>query len=130
MIRFRRLRNTLSLPFIYSMIIPLVILDVFLEIYNHICFPLYGIPIAKRGQYIRIDRHKLPFLTDWQKLNCAYCSYANGLVHYSTRIAVDTERYWCPIKHQMKKGFIPPKHHEAFAEWGDEKGFQKRFRHP
>ena len=67
-------RNALSTPFIWAMIVPAVILDVFLEIYHHICFPLYGIPMVKRSQYIRVtDRAKLPYLKWYEKINCAYC---------------------------------------------------------
>ena len=58
------LGNFFAVPFIWMMIIPAVILDIFLEIYHHAAFPLYGIPLVVRSQYIRIyDRAKLPYLT-------------------------------------------------------------------
>jgi hypothetical protein len=113
------------MPVIYLMIVPLVVLDLFLEFYHRVCFLLYGIPYIKRTEHIRIDRQRLPYLTFMQKLNCAYCGYANGLLHYAAAIAAETERYWCPIKHQEKHGFKPPVHHASFAPYGDEQAFRK-----
>jgi hypothetical protein len=113
------------MPVIYSMIFPLVIFDFCLEIYHQICFRLYKIPIIKRSSYIRIDRHKLQYLTRWEKLNCAYCGYANGLMHYASVIAGETEKYWCGIKHQKDPNFIPPEHHKDFLEYGDEESYNK-----
>lgn len=124
-IKSKRLRHTLSFPFIMSMIVPLVIFDFFLEAYHHICFPLYRIPLIKRENYIRYDRHKLRYLNWLEKIFCAYCAYANGLVHYATIIAGETEKYWCAIKHKKYDGFMPPAHHKDFAEYGDAKGFRK-----
>lgn len=118
-------RHIVSIPFIYIMVVPLVMLDVALELYHHICFPLYGLPRKRRKEYIRLDRERLPFLKWYEKLNCAYCSYANGLLHYATAIAGETERYWCPLKHESKDGFREPAHHEGFAEFADEKRYRE-----
>ena len=55
-------------PLIWLMIVPVVIADIFVEIYHRICFPIYGIPYVKRSQYIRIlDREKLPYLSWGEK---------------------------------------------------------------
>jgi len=118
-------RHLISMPVIYFMIIPLVLFDICLEIYHQICFRLYKIPIVRRSQYIKIDRHKLKYLTRWEKLNCAYCGYANGLMHYASVIAGETEKYWCGIKHQKDPNFIPPEHHKDFLEYGDEESYNK-----
>ncbi|MBN2543141.1 hypothetical protein JXI42_09785 [bacterium] len=124
----RKLKHLASTPFIWSTVIPLVILDIFTEIYHHVCFPLYGIPLVHRKTYIRIDRYKLQYLKWFEKLNCAFCGYANGLLHYAFVIAGETEKYWCGIKHKKYKGFLPPSHHEGFVEYGDEKGLQRKYR--
>ena len=121
----RFLRHFVSMPVIYFMIIPLVLFDICLEIYHQICFRLYKIPIIKRSSYIKIDRHKLKYLTTWEKLNCAYCGYANGLMHYASIIAGETEKYWCGIKHQKDPNFIPPEHHKDFLEYGDKDSYNK-----
>jgi len=118
-------RHLLSMPVIYFMIIPLVLFDICLELYHQICFRFYKIPIIKRSSYIKIDRHKLKYLSTWEKINCAYCGYANGLMHYASVIAGETEKYWCGIKHQKDPNFIPPEHHKDFLEYGDEESYNK-----
>jgi hypothetical protein len=121
----RLYRHLASLPFIYMMIVPIFILDVFIELYHHICFPLYGLPLIERGRYIKIDRYKLSYLTTWEKINCVYCGYANGFLHYATTIAAETEKYWCGIKHVEERGYIPPAHHKNFLPYGDQKAFEE-----
>ncbi len=118
-------QHYLTLPFIYIMIFPLVILDIFMAIYHTVCFRLYRLPLLKRSNYIKIDRHKLKYLPWWDKMNCAYCGYANGLAHYFTVMAAETEKYWCGIKHQKDPNFIAPVHHQDFLEYGDEKALEK-----
>lgn len=110
----------LTAPFIYAMIIPAVVLDLFTFIYQTVCFPVYGIPKVNRADYISFDRHKLPYLTSIQKVNCAYCSYFNGLISYVREVASRTEQYWCPIKHAIKKKGLH-KRHKDFFEYGDER---------
>ena len=118
-------RHYFSAPFIFMMIIPIVILDVFLAIYLGICFRLYKLPLIQRSQYIKIDRYKLKYLSWYEKIGCAYCGYANGLAHYFTVIAAETEKYWCGIKHEKDPNFIPPEHHKDFIEYGDKKAYDK-----
>lgn len=117
-------RHTLSFPFIIVQIVPIIIFDIFIEIYHHICFPLYGLPLIKRDSYIKIDRYKLSYLSPMEKLFCAYCGYANGFLGYAGAIAAATEKYWCAIKHQGSKDFIEPKHHQDFADFGDVQGYE------
>ncbi|MGV8162498.1 MAG: hypothetical protein ACP5N2_04175 [Candidatus Nanoarchaeia archaeon] len=61
------------------------------------------------------------------KFNCLYCSYANGLAHYFTAIAGETEKYWCGIKHNEVDGFKSPSHHKDFVKYGDEKEFKEKY---
>ena len=127
LIQLKILRQIMSAPFIYMMIIPLIITDFFLEIYHHICFPLYEIPIVKRSNYIKLDRHRLSYLNWFEKLNCTYCGYANGLISYLTKITGETEKYWCAIKHQKTPNYHEPKHHRDFLEYGDEEQYQNKY---
>jgi hypothetical protein len=92
----------LTAPFIYACFIPFVLLDLFVSIYQAICFPVYGIPKARRRDYMAIDRNKLRYLNALEGLNCMYCSYANGLLAYVVEIAGRTEQHWCPIKHARR----------------------------
>ncbi|NVO02048.1 MAG: hypothetical protein HXX09_05045 [Bacteroidetes bacterium] len=117
--------HILVMPVIYSLTFPLIILDVWVEIYHRICFLAYGLPYVKRQQYIKIDRHKLPYLNFVEKLNCMYCGYANGLLHYVSAIAGETEKYWCGIKHELNSDFQEPMHHQGFIDYGDEEAYKR-----
>jgi len=123
----RLVNHFLAGPFIYGLVVPLVILDISIEIYHRICFPLYGIPSVPRKQYFRFDRARLPYITWWEKINCQYCSYANGLLLYASVIAGETEAYWCGIRNKKSRNFIEPQHHNAFLRYGDDKEFRRRF---
>ena len=123
----RFLRHTLSIPFIYSVFFGFVILDILVEIYHRICFPLYGLELVDRNKYIKFDRHKLPYLSPVQKFNCAYCSYWNWVINYIREIVAQTEMYWCGIQSQKDPNFIAPEHHKDFLPYGDEKAFIKEY---
>ncbi|MFH1286931.1 MAG: hypothetical protein ABII02_04250 [Candidatus Magasanikbacteria bacterium] len=121
-------RHFLSAPFIYSVIIALVTMDILVEIYHRMCFPIYGLDYVRRREYIKIDRHKLSYLNWFQKINCVYCGYANGLLHYVSEIAGVTEAYWCGIQHQKSKTFHPTSHQVSFLQYGDEKDYLEFFK--
>ena len=97
-----RVLAVLTAPFIYAVIIPFVLLDLFVSVYQAVCFPVYGIPKARRRDYIAIDRNKLRYLNALEGLNCMYCSYGNGVLAYVVEIAGRTEQHWCPIKHARR----------------------------
>lgn len=108
----------LTAPVIYMLIIPFVLMDLFVTIYQAICFPVYGVPKVKRGDYLIFDRVKLDYLNGLEKVNCAYCSYCNGIIAYVVEVASRTEQYWCPIKHAQR----PPETHRRyplFTDYGD-----------
>lgn len=123
------LRNTrpmvvLSAPAIYSLIVPFVLLDLMVMLYQAICFPVYGIEKVRRADFIRVDRHHLAYLNALQKLNCVYCGYCNGVIGYVQEVAGRTEAYWCPIKHAARVG----SHHAYYAQfvdYGDAEGFEQ-----
>ncbi len=119
-----RWTTLLASPLLYAMVVPLVLLDISLECYHRLAFPILGIPTVPRGRYIKLDRHLLPYLPAILKVACAYCGYANGLIQYAARIAGDTELYFCPIKHQAAADFYQPPHHRGFADYGDAEGFR------
>ncbi len=121
------LRHRLNDPFVFILIIPVVLLDIFIELYHQVGFSLCGIEKVKRSEYIKIDRHKLKYLNFFEKLGCAYCGYVNGFFHYILEISGRTEKYWCGIKHQQRQGFKDPRHHEYFAEYGDEEDFKNKY---
>jgi hypothetical protein len=115
----------ITAPVIYAMIVPFALLDLFVSVYQAICFPVYGIPKVKRADYFAFDRGHLAYLNALEKLNCAYCSYANCLIAYVREIAARTEQYWCPIKHARR---VTGSHarYMQFDDFGDAEGYQKR----
>jgi hypothetical protein len=113
----------LTAPIIYSLIFPLLLLDLFITAYQAVCFPVYGIAKVRRREYLIFDRRYLAYLNALEKFNCAYCSYANGLIAYVREIASRTEQYWCPIKH-ARKVVGAHAHYSEFAEFGDAQGYK------
>lgn len=97
-----RLLVVLTAPFIYAVIVPFVLLDLFVSVYQAICFPVYGIQKVRRRDHIVFDRHYLAYLNTLQKLNCLYCAYGNGVISFAREVAGRTEKYWCPIKHASR----------------------------
>ncbi len=89
-------------PIILLAVVPIMVLDLYVEIFHRFAFPFYGIPYVKRKNHIRIDRHKLSYLNPLQKLYCVYCGYANGILQYWVRIFGETEKHWCAIHHYRK----------------------------
>ncbi|HSI76734.1 MAG TPA: hypothetical protein VK957_12600 [Lunatimonas sp.] len=67
-------------PVIYSLIVPLIILDAWASLYQAICFRAYGIPRVERSRYLLYDRGRLRYLNWIEAFNCAFCEYANGVI--------------------------------------------------
>jgi hypothetical protein len=124
-VRDSRFLILLTAPVIWSLIIPLALLDLFMLVYQAICFPIYGIPKVRRGDYLRLDRRHLAYLNWVEKLNCEYCSYANGLIGFATEIAGRTEQYWCPIKHALRMKSSHSRYH-YFFDYGDAERYRQQ----
>ncbi|MGO9039658.1 MAG: hypothetical protein ACLPX1_10590 [Steroidobacteraceae bacterium] len=108
----------LTAPVIYSLIIPLMLLDLFAALYQAACFPVYGIPRVQRRDYLAFDRGQLVYLNAIERINCEYCAYANGLIAYVREIASRTEEYWCPIKHARRVLGVHARY-GSFLDYGD-----------
>jgi hypothetical protein len=123
-LREARLSVLLTAPLIYSGWAVFGLLDLFVSIYQAICFRIYGIPRVRRSDYLVFDRNDLPYLNAIEKFNCLYCSYGNGVVAYAREIAARTEQYWCPIKHARR---IRAAHerYPSFFEHGDAEAFRQ-----
>jgi hypothetical protein len=117
-LRRSSLVNLLSTPVVYSIGVPLLVLDAWTTLYQTICFPMYGIARVRRRDHFVIDRHRLPYLNPIEKLHCFYCSYATGLLSYVTEVAARTEQYWCPITHATLSP-SPHAHYQLFFDYGD-----------
>jgi hypothetical protein len=115
----------LSAPVIYSLIVPIVLVDIWVMAYQAVCFPVYRIPKVRRRDYLIFDRHHLAYLNIIEKINCAYCSYANGAIAFVREVASRTEVYWCPIKH-ARRVLGPHPYYQGFADFGDAEGFRTK----
>jgi hypothetical protein len=117
--------NLLTAPLIYSLVVPIALLDAWISLYQTICFRAYGIACVRRSNYVVIDRQHLAYLNAIEKLNCVYCGYANGVFAYVREIAGRTEQYWCPIRHASRvRG--PHQHYRHFVDYGDADGYRRR----
>lgn len=115
--------SVVTAPVIYAVLLPMLILDLFVTVYQRICFPVYGIARVKRQDYFVYDRTHLAYLNVIEKVNCAYCSYGNGLMAYAREVVARTEMYWCPIKHARKVLQAHP-YYAGFVDYGDAKAYQ------
>lgn len=124
-LRESSLLNLLTAPLIYSLIVPIGLLDVWISLYQALCFRAYGIARVRRANYVVIDRQHLAYLNVIEKLNCMYCGYANGVLAYVREIAARTEQYWCPIRH-ARRVYGPHAHYRDFVDYGDADGYKRR----
>lgn len=118
-----RLMTVVTAPVIYSLVLPLAIFDLWVVVYQAICFRVYGIDRVRRRDYVYLDRHQLAYLNGLQKLNCIYCGYANGVIAFTREVAARTEAYWCPIKHS-RRVVDPHDHYPQFLDFGDAEAFR------
>ena len=117
------LPSLLTAPIIYSLVLPLVMLDFWTTVYQWVCFPIYGVSRVSRRKYFVVDRHKLAYLNGIEKMNCTFCSYATGLIAYVKEVAARTEQYWCPIKHARAMA-SPHQRYRFFFDYGDARGYR------
>lgn len=124
-LRESSLANVLTAPVIYSLFVPIALLDLWTSIYQGICFRAYGIARVRRSGYVVFDRQHLAYLNPIEKLNCAFCGYANGVLAFVREVAGRTEQYWCPIRHAHRVR-APHTHYRRFVEYGDAEGYRSR----
>ena len=117
------LLSVLTAPVIYALLMPILLLDLSITIYQHICFRAYGLPRVKRSNYFVYDRTHLAYLNLIEKINCAYCSYGNGVMAYGREVVARTEQYWCPIKHARKVMAAHP-YYTGFVDFGNAQSYK------
>jgi hypothetical protein len=119
------IKHVLSAPFIWMCIFPVLLMDAVISLYQFICFPIYGIPKVKRQDYIVFDRQYLHYLNIIEIINCAYCSYVNGLFAYLQEIGGRTEQFWCPIKHAKRIKNLHSRY-QRFFSYGDAETYRSQ----
>lgn len=115
----------ITMPFIFMMIIPAIIADIFATVYQTINFTAYEIPKVKRSKYIIIDRQHLSHLNLLEKIFCIFCGYVNGVIQYCAEIGSRTEEFWCPIKHKKKVGYEHSRYNK-YLEYSDEEQYHQK----
>jgi len=118
------LGNLATAPIVYSLLLPFVLLDAWVWLYQFLAFPVYSIPRIRRRPYFAFDRERLAYLNAIERMNCFYCSYANGLIAYVREVAAHTEQYWCPIKHARRVRHAHS-HYANFLEFGDAAAYRR-----
>lgn len=97
-------------------------------LYQVICFRAYRIEKVDRSKYLVFDRGHLNYLSRIEKINCNFCTYANGLIAYSREIASRTEQYFCPIKHKSNNFLGQHQRYKDFLEFGDANGYKEKLK--
>ncbi len=118
------LASLLVAPVIYSLIVPLLLLDAWTALYQAVCFRAYGIAKVPRAGYFIYDRGRLGYLNAIERLNCDYCAYANGLLAYVREVGSRTEQYFCPIKHARRR-LAEHARYEGFCDFGDAEAYRR-----
>lgn len=120
-----RPQNLITGPVIYSLVVPLLLLDFTVTVYQALCFPIYRIAKVKRANYFIFDRRHLEYLNFFERFHCTYCAYATGLLAYTVEVAARTEQYFCPIKHAHRILGAHPRY-ERFLAYGDPAEYHAR----
>ena len=115
--------SVLTAPVIYALFFPILLLDLSITVYQHICFRAYGLARVKRGDYFVYDRTHLADLNLIEKINGAYGSYGNGVMAYGREVVARTEQYWCPIKHARKIMAAHP-YYTGFVDFGNAQSYK------
>jgi hypothetical protein len=124
-LRKTRLLVILSSPLIYACVLPFLLVDASVALYQFVCFPIYGIPKVPRKDYLVFDRGVLAYLNTIEKIGCIYCSYVNGLLGLITEIAGRSEQYFCPIKHAHRLAATPPRY-AKYLPYGNARAYREQ----
>jgi hypothetical protein len=124
-LRSTSLLMLLTAPLTLALIIPIVLLDISVSLYQLGCFQVWALEPARRRDYVVFDRHHLPYLNTFEKFGCIYCSYFNGVISFTRDVASRTEAYWCPIKH-VNRPAPPHERYDDFLAYGDASAWQAR----
>lgn len=117
-------RHILSAPVIWLCLVPALLLDGAVALFQAVCFPIYGIPKVPRREFVVMDRSYLGYLNPIEKLNCFYCSYFVGLIAWVGEVAARTEQFWCPIKHARRVAVVHSRY-GRFFDYGDGENYRR-----
>jgi hypothetical protein len=118
------LPTLVTAPVVYSLLLPMALLDGWVTLFQRICFPAWGLPRVPRRPYFAFDRRKLEYLNAVERMNCVFCGYANGVIAYVREVASRTEQYWCPIRHRRHIR-DPHVRYSNFVAYGDADAYRR-----
>lgn len=121
----RNFLHLLTVPFIWAPFIPTLLVHLLMALYQFVSFPIYGLEKVRIRDYLNLDRRKLGYINTIDKINCAYCAYANAVFMYFSEIAHRTEYYWCGVKHHNQPENPVFSYQEKFAPYGDKKSYER-----
>lgn len=119
------LPTLVTAPVVYSLLVPMALLDAWVTFYQAVCFRAWALPRVRRRPYFVFDRQKLAYLNALERVNCVFCGYANGVIAYVREVAARTEQYWCPIRHGRRVR-DPHDRYERFVDYGDAEAYRRR----
>lgn len=122
---YKQAKHIASIPFIWMLLVPGVLLHLFVLIFQSVCFRLYGIERVYLRSYVVFDREKLTYLNLLDKVNCAYCSYMNGMFAYVSEVGKRTEYYWCGVKHKNQPENPAFAYQDNFAAYGSKEEYDR-----
>lgn len=108
----------LTSPFTYSLVIPFALADLWISLYQAVCFRVHRIEQVSRRDCFALDRAPLPYLNALEKLNYLYWSYVNGVIAFVGEVAARTDQYWRPIKNDEAPAGAHERH-DGFSRYGD-----------
>lgn len=91
-------RHIFVLPFALAMLVPLLFFDLCLSIYHRIVFGICKMKRVNRKAHFKIDQMKVAQLGKLERFFAVYIIYAKGLMSFASKIASESEDYWCQPK--------------------------------
>jgi hypothetical protein len=118
------LPTLITAPLVYSLLVPMAVVDGWVTLYQALCFRAWGLPRVRRRPYFIFDRQHLAYLNGLERVNCVFCGYANGVIAYVREVAARTEQYWCPIRHGRRVR-DPHARYVQFVDYGDAEAYRR-----
>jgi len=115
------LKKIAMVPMILIGLPVFVLINLYIQIYQNICFPAYGIQRVKQGEYLIFNESQLSGL---DLIECICYFYAVGMLRFSLEVTSRTESFWCPIKHLRRLTIEYHDKYSKFADYGDEEAFK------
>lgn len=99
-------------------------MDLFVTVYQTICFPVYRIPKVKRSDYPGIRSSDLPYLSTSSRNSTVFTALMARRGGLTPARGLRTEQYWCRIKHARR---IKAAHerYPKFFDHGDAEAFRQ-----